>query len=182
SGWTAFHTLELALSASAWLMLALRRPVRLLAPVAQIFDQRSLEKWVTALALAIVAMILRGVSSYGEPWWTVGFSISTCLLLAGLSLASRRRGYIYLAAPILNYAATRVYFRFDLELSRFFGSDYFYSSGVVSLNAIVWALPSIAWLAIDLKLLRQNGAQSITPFHRVAARISLGLVSLTMLF
>src|SRR5262249_25772742 len=68
SGWTAFHTLELALSASAWLMLALRRPVRLLAPVAQIFDQRSLEKWVTALALAIVAMILYGVSSSGEPW------------------------------------------------------------------------------------------------------------------
>jgi hypothetical protein len=181
-GWTAFHTLGLALNVSAWLMLALRRPVRLLAPVAQIFDQRSLEKWVTALALAIVAMILRGVSSYGEPWWTVGFSISTCLLLAGLSLASRRRGYIYLAAPILNYAATRVYFWFDFELSNLFSSDYIYLPGVASLNAIVLALPAIAWLAIDLKLLRQDGAQSITPFHRVAARTSLGLVSLTMLF
>src|SRR5215813_3754097 len=181
-GWTAFHTLGLALSASAWLMLALRRPVRLLAPVAQIFDQRSLEKWVTALALAIVAIILRGVSPSGEPWWTVGFSISTCLLLTGLSLASRRRGYIYLAAPILNYAATRVYFWFDSELSHFFSSDYAQLSGLVSLNAIVLALPAIAWLAIDLKLLRQDGAQSITPFHRVAARISLGLVTLTMLF
>jgi hypothetical protein len=102
--------------------------------------------------------------------------------LAGLSLASRRRGYIYLAAPILNYAATRVYFWFDLELSNHFSSDYIYSAGVASLNAIVLALPALAWLAIDLKLLRQNSAQSITPFHRVAARISLGLVSLTMLF
>jgi len=181
-GWAASHTLGLALNASAWLMLALRRPVRMMTPVAQIVDQRSLEKWVTASALAIVAMILRGVSSSGEPWWTVGFSISTCLLLAGLSLASRRRGYIYLAAPILNYAATRVYLQFDLELSRLFSLDYIYTPGVVSLNAIVLALPSIAWLAIDLKLLRQNGAQSITPFHRVAARISLGLVSLAMLF
>jgi hypothetical protein len=181
-GWTAFHTLGLALSASAWLMLALRRPVRLLAPVAQIFDQRSLEKWITALALAIVAMILRGVFSSGEPWWTVGFSISTCLLLAGLSLASRRRGYIYLAAPILNYAATRVYFWLDSELSHIFSSDYIYLPGVVSLNAIVLALPAIAWLAIDLKLLQQNRAQSIMPFHRVAARISLGLLSLTLYF
>jgi hypothetical protein len=181
-GWTAFHTLGVALSASAWLMLALRRPVRLLAPVARIFDQRSLEKWVTALALAIVAMILQGVSSSGEPWWTVGFSISTCLLLAGLSLAGRRRGCIYLAAPILNFAATRVYFWFDLGLSQNFSSDYVYLPGVVSLNAIVLALPAIAWLAIDLKLLRQNGAQSIMPFHRVAVRISLGLVSLTMFF
>jgi hypothetical protein len=180
--WPPFHTLELALSASAWLMLALRRPVRLLAPVAQIFDQRSLEKWIMALALAIVAMILRGVSSSGEPWWTVGFSISTCLLLAGLSLASRRRGYIYLAAPILNYAATRVYFWFDLEKSNLFSLDYIYLAGVASLNAIVLALPAIAWLAIDLKLLRQNRAQSIMPFHRVAARISLGLLSLTLYF
>ncbi|HMB27661.1 MAG TPA: hypothetical protein VKS99_06115, partial [Blastocatellia bacterium] len=181
-GWTAFHTLGLALSAFAWLMLALRRPVRMLAPVARIFDQRSLEKWITALALAIVAMIFRGVSSSEEPWWTVGFSISTCLLLTGLSLASRRRGYIYLAAPILNYAATRVYFWSDLELSNHFSPDYIHLPSVVSLNAIVLALPAIAWLAIDLKLLRQDGAQSITPFHRVAARISLGLVSLTMLF
>src|SRR5262245_28902812 len=180
--WIAFHTLGMALSASAWLMLALRRPIRLLAPVAQIFDQRSLEKWITALALAIVAMILRGVFSPGEPWWTVGFSISTCLLLAGLSLASRRRGYIYLAAPILNYAATIVYFWLHLERSPLFSPDYIYLPGVVSLNAIVLALPAIAWLAIDLKLLRQNGAQSVTPFHRVAARISLGLSSLTMLF
>src|SRR5262245_23477232 len=180
--WNAFHTLGLALNASAWLMLALRRPPRLLAPVAQIVDQSSLEKWVTALACAIVAMTLRGVFSTGEPWWTVGFSISTCLLFAGLSLASRKRGYIYLAAPILNYAAMRFYFWLDLERSDLFSADYVYMAGVVSLNAIVLALPAIAWLAMDLKLLRQNRAQSITPFHRVAARISLGLLSLTLLF
>jgi len=75
-GWIAFHTLALALNASAWLMLALRRSARLLARVAHVADQRSLENWITALALAIVAMTLRGVSSPGEPWWTAGFSIS----------------------------------------------------------------------------------------------------------
>jgi hypothetical protein len=127
-------------------------------------------------------MTLRGVFSTGEPWWTVGFSISTCLLFAGLSLASRKRGYIYLAAPILNYAATRFYFWLDLERSDLFSADYVYLAGVVSLNAIVLALPAIAWLAMDLKLLRQSRAQSITPFHRVAARISLGLLSLTLVF
>jgi hypothetical protein len=183
-GWTAFHTLALSLNVAAWLMLAFRRPARLEAPVAQVGDQSDLEKWVTVLALAIIAMTLRGVFS----WWTVGFSISTCLLFAGLSLASRSRGYIYLAAPILNYAATRVYFwsgleRFDLFNTDFdYFRDYNYLPAVVSLNAIVLALPAIAWLAIDLKLLRQDGAGRVTPFHRVAARISLGLLILTLIF
>jgi hypothetical protein len=183
-GWGAFHTLALATNVAAWLMLALRRFARLEEPVARVGDQRALEKWVTALALTIVAMILRGVSSPGEPWWTVGFSISACLLFAGLSLASRRREYIYLAAPILNYAATRVYFWLDLERSDLFNADYNYMPlpDVVSLNAIVLALPAIAWLVIDLKLLRQGGARRITPFHRVAARISLGLLIPTLFF
>jgi hypothetical protein len=181
-GWTAFHTLALALNAAAWLMLALRRPVRLLAPVAKVGDQPALEKWITALAWAIVAVILRGVSSPGEPWWTVGFSISTCLLFAALSLASGRRGYIYFAAPILNYAATRVYFWLDLEPSDHFSADYIDFPGLVSLNTIILALPAIAWLAIDSKLLRQGGARRIIPFHRVAARTSLVLLSLTLFF
>ena len=126
-------------------------------------------------------MILRGVSSPGEPWWTVGFSISASLLFAGLSLVSRSRGYIYLAAPILNYAATRVYIWLDPERFNVFNT-YNYLPDLVSLNAIVLALPAIAWLAIDLNLLRQDGARRITPFHRVAARISLGLLSLTLFF
>jgi hypothetical protein len=182
-GWGAFHTLALTMNVAAWLMLALRRSTRLEEPGARVGDQRALEKWVTALALTIVAMILRGVSSPGEPWWTVGFSISASLLFAGLSLASRSRGYIYLAAPILNYAATIVYLWLDLERSNFYSNDYFIRAlpDLVSLNAIVLALPAIAWLAIDLKLLRQDGAWSVTPFHRVAARISLGLL-IPMLF
>jgi hypothetical protein len=174
-GWSAFHALALALNAAAWLMLALRGPVRLLAPVAQAVDRRSLENWITALTLVTIAMILRGVSSPGEPWWTAGFSISTCLLLAGLSLVSRSRGYIYVAALALNYAATRVYFWLDPALPN-------RAHGGLSLNVIVLALPAIVWLAIDLKFLRRDGARRITPFHRVAALISLALLSVTLFF
>jgi len=180
-GWGAFHTLASALNVAAWLMLALRRFARLEESVARVGDQRALEKWVTGLALAIFAMILRGVSSPGEPWWTLGFSISACLLFAGLSLVSRGRGYIYLAAPLLNYAATRIYIWQHPERFNIF-NIYNYLPDLVSLNAIVLALPAIAWLAIDLNLLRQDGARRITPFHRVAARTSLGLLSLTLFF
>jgi hypothetical protein len=181
-GWGAFHALAVAVNATAWLMLALRRPVRLLAPVARAADQRSLESWVTALSLATIVMTLRGVYAPGEPWWTAGFSISTCLLFAGLSLASRSRGYIYIAALCLNYAATRIYFWLDLEFSDHFIGPYKPLPGLVSLNAVVLALPAIAWLAIDLKLLRQDRARRITPFHRVAAPASLLLLSLTLFF
>src|SRR5262249_19121289 len=47
-GWRPFHTLALALNASAWLMLAFRRRAGLLAKVAQVADQRVLEHWITA--------------------------------------------------------------------------------------------------------------------------------------
>ncbi|HEY8461923.1 MAG TPA: hypothetical protein VIM99_16150, partial [Blastocatellia bacterium] len=174
-GWVAFHALALALNAAAWLMLALRRPVRLLAPIARSADRRFLEHWITALALAIIAMTLRGVSSPGEPWWTTGFSVSICLLLAGLSLASDRRGYIYVAAPVLNFAATRIYFWLDLEEADLL-------AGIVHLNAVVLALPAIVWLAIDLKMPRNDETRRIAPFHRVAAPVSLLLLSAELFY
>ena len=206
-GWVAYRALTLALNAVAWLMLAIhwialntarsrinesaapRDPLsRLIAAISRTGspagDQRPMEHWIAALAGATIVMILRGVSSPGEPWWTAGFSISICLLFGGLSVVSRGRGYLYFAAAVLNYAATRFYFR--LESSDFFGSDHIELLGMLSVNTIVLALPAMAWLAIDLNLSRRNGAQThpigITPFHRVAARISLGLLSLVLFF
>ena len=177
-GRVAYHALTLALNAAAWLMLAISRTG------SRAGDQRPMGHWIAALAGATIVMILGGVSAPGEPWWTTGLSISICLLFGGLSVVSRGRGYLYFAAAVLNYAATRFYFR--LESSGFFGSDHIELLGLLSLNAIVLALPAMAWLAIDLKLLRRNGAQTppsrITPFHRVAARISIGLLSLVLFF
>jgi hypothetical protein len=180
--WSAFHTLAISLSAAAWLMLALRRPVRLLASIAQVADKRAVEYWISVLSLAVVAMILRGAYSTGQPWWTTGLSISTCLLFTGLSLASRSRGYIYIAAMVLNYAATRIYFWLDPNPIDLFNAYYKQAPRLVALNTIVLALPAIAWLAIDLRQLRQGASRRIAPFHRVAALLSLALLSLTLVF
>ena len=62
-GWVAYWALTLALNAAAWLMLAIR------------LDQRSTETWTAVLTGVTGMMVLRGVSSPGEPWWTVGSSI-----------------------------------------------------------------------------------------------------------
>ncbi|MGH9939649.1 MAG: hypothetical protein ACREAM_25695, partial [Blastocatellia bacterium] len=204
-GWTAFYALMLMLNAAAWLMLALRWPARsavntarerqnedlvesrdprsrLAAVIAHTGNQRSLDVWITALACASVAAILPGVSSPGEPWWTAGFSISICLLFVGLSVVSRNRAYLYPAGAALNYAAARLYLRRDAGIV---GADV-YLMELSSVSAIVLALPAVAWLVIELKLLRQGGSQSsagrITPFHRVAARTSLGLLCVILLF
>jgi hypothetical protein len=174
-GWTAFHTLALSLGAAAWLMLAMRRFAGLFTWFARVDEQGYWENWIAALAWVGIAMTLRGASFSGEPWWTAGFSISTCLLFAGLSIVSRKRGYLYIAAPALNYAATRIYFRPDLEQANLL-------PGLISLNTVVLALPAIAWLAIDLKQLRPDGTGRITPFHRVAALISLLFLTLTLCF
>ncbi|HEY7184606.1 MAG TPA: hypothetical protein VIC84_24420, partial [Blastocatellia bacterium] len=181
-GWIPFHALALAMNASAWLMLAFRRRAGSSAKVAQVADQRVLERWIMALAGAVIAIMLRGVSSPGEPWWTVGFSISICLLFAGLSAATGGRRYLYFAAPALNYAATRVYFWLDLKPSHLFSADYIDFPGLVSLNAVVLALPAIAWLAVDSKLPRQEPSRRITPIHQVAALTSLVMLGVTMLF
>src|SRR5262249_44494946 len=147
------------------------------AAIAYIGAKRSTENWITALAFATVAMILRGTHSPGEPWWTAGFSISICLPLAGLSAMSRRRGYVYLAAAAINYAASRVYL---------WGNEFGQLSALLAVNTIVLALPAIAWLTMDLKLMRENAAGKVAgrvlPFHRIAARISLGLLSVILLF
>lgn len=194
-GWIAYHALMMTLNAAAWLMLAMRwralniareqqgeelrdRASRLGGLALRVGNQRSLENWIAALAWATVAMILRGASSPGEPWWAVGFSLSICLLFAGLSVASRRRGFVYLSAAALNYAATTFYFwtRPDIldSLPR-----------LLAVNTIALALPAIVWLMVELKLSGRGEDQagsSITPFHRVAVRISTGLLIVILFF
>jgi hypothetical protein len=198
--WIAYRSLMLAFNAAAWLMLALRwiaaraaqgEPRDSLAhsttAIVHLGAQSSIEKWIAALACAIALMVLRGMSSPGEPWWTAVFSLSICLLYAGLSVTSREYGYIFLANAALNLAVTRLY-AWAIERVFFFGvgrpEDKV--AGLVAVNTIAIALPAIAWLMLDLRVLRRTSAESdrnqITPFHRVAAPISLGLMSLVLLF
>ncbi len=201
-GWIAYRALMLTVNAAAWLMLAMRwfainaaqnrtneslvesgdLSTRLKAAFVQIGNQRPIEVWIAALACAIFPMILRGVSSPGEPWWTLSFSISVCLLFAGLSVVSGQRGYIYLANAALNIAATRFYFWAIPKIGLFSeGRPSDKLIGFLTVNAIALALPAIAWLALDLKVLRRRGqvkAESwIIQFHRTAALISLVLSS-----
>ncbi len=196
-GWIAYRALAIMLNAVAWLALAVRwlavnqsrgqdenlvesRDSRsgLAAAVAHIGNQRVLENSVTALALMAGMTTLRGVSSPGEPWGTAGYSISICLLFAGLSLVGRKRGYIYLAAAALNYAASRICFWMTPGTR----GETAQIPDFLAVNTVVLALPSIAWLAMDLKLLRGNAAGSVIPFHRIAARISLGLLTIILFF
>jgi hypothetical protein len=157
-GWVAYWALMLTLNAAAWLMLAIRR------------DKSSTETWTATLAAVTGMMILQGVSSPGEPWWTVSSSISICLLLAALSLICRRRGYIYFAAVAVNYATSRVFLWTEPEPPDLL-------IGFLDVNAIALALPSIAWLAMHLRQTGDGASPSrIVPFHRAAARISIGLL------
>ncbi len=189
-GWIAYRALMLVVNAAAWLMLTLRYcgtrchlvpqlSARLTAAVAHLGNQRSIENWVAVSSLAIIAMILRGVKAPGEPWWTVAFSISICLLLAGLSVVSRERGYIYLSAATLNFAATRflIWTKPSFLVWPGFIDDLL---SLLSVNTIALALPAIAHLALELKVLNRSGAGEtvslVAPFHRIAARISFGLM------
>jgi hypothetical protein len=194
-GWIAYHALMVALSVAAWLMLTIRwfalktaqgrqgeesseAPSRQASAILRIGDQRLLENWIAALACGIAAMILRGAFSPGEPWWATGFSISICLLFAGLSVASRGRGYVYPSGAALNYAATKFYFWIAPEFT-----DYL--SGFWAVNTIALALPAIVWLAFELKLSSRGAgeqpASSIISFHRAAARISVVLLIFLLL-
>jgi hypothetical protein len=122
----------------------------------------------------------RGGAS-GEPWWTIGFGISICLLFTCLSIVGLAPGYLYFAAAVLNYATTRFYFWLDRESPWRITVD-FGASGFFAVNAIALSLPAIAWLMMEIKFFRQGPSSRPTPFHKVAASISLALLSLILLF
>jgi hypothetical protein len=99
--WRAYHAMMAMVSLSAMLMLAIRwralgatlepragastassgMASRLRASVAHIGDQRSLERWVAALACAHIVMLLRGGGRPGSPGGPsgLGFRFACCL-------------------------------------------------------------------------------------------------------
>jgi hypothetical protein len=196
-GWIAYRSLMFGANSAAWLLLAIRwqrlkhtagessagsvadgETAGLEGLIERLGNQRSIENWIAGLALATIVMILRGIYSPGEMAWTQVFSISICLLFAGLTAVTRQRGFIYPAGAALNFAVTRYYFwlRPGALTRPEFETDLM---NLLAINIIALALPAIAWLALDLKLSNNGGndarAVSGAPFHRTAARISVGL-------
>jgi hypothetical protein len=128
--------------------------------------RRTVAAWVILIVAATVATALRGLAGDpNRPWWTVGAITSAGVLAAVLARWTLRGGLLYVAGVLLNLA-TSVWW--VMEWGRTSQSPVF---EFIEVNIIALALPSLAWLAMELRVLSRSSAGGKwrwRPFHRVA--------------
>src|SRR5262249_36554045 len=105
--WIAFRALMIVLTATAFLMIALRWieksgfKDRFPGWMVRIDLIPEFEIWELFLGIAAILMTLRG---FGSRWWTVGACLTISLLFSALSAVTRNRAYVYLAGLLPNLA------------------------------------------------------------------------------
>jgi hypothetical protein len=141
-------------------------------------DRRAVVRWISVLGALAAVVALRDVAGDPqEPWWSVGGTGVLALLAAALACWSLGRRYLYVAGALVNVATSLWWIEKGFRLLPSSTSSL---QDFVEVNVIGLALPCVAWLWIELRMLRPalEGARGSLPaFHRVAAVISLGLVA-----
>ncbi len=159
-GWASYHGLMIGISLGAWLILAARRFG---------FDRLRIKNgdssvaWAISLGLALLALTLRGIEAPNSIWWTVGSLANLSLLFGWLAIALKRRGYVYLSAPLCNLIASLLFARYWDVLDKL--------PEFLAINVMVMSLTSLLWLWLDLKLMRPTLDRH--PFHRQTIILTL---------
>ncbi|HMV47642.1 MAG TPA: hypothetical protein PKD31_07815, partial [Blastocatellia bacterium] len=176
-GWATYHALMIGVAASAWLMLAFRwkRPALAarFSSVKAATEDGSIV-WATILAFVQLALVLRGLEAPNDVFWTAGSGAALCLLFTGLAVTTRHRAYVYLAGLLCNLTVSRLLI---------WGDDALFSyRKVIFGNVIALCLSSLAWLKLDLAVMRRGPSLNFVPFHRIAARFAMLMMSLAAIF
>src|SRR5206468_964213 len=97
----------------------------------------------------------------GRPWWSAAGMVAAAILAVALARWTLGRGYVYAAAFLLNLATTVCWLeerpwswqRPDESLTELF-----------QVNVIALALPAVAWMFLELQVLRHRRAElSVSP-------------------
>ncbi|MGE3405438.1 MAG: hypothetical protein AB7I37_01410 [Pirellulales bacterium] len=191
--WLTYHAWLAGMVATGWLLLGLGwlarvRPAALegAAPIQRglcgfAFDRRAVTRW-TAIA-GTLGMLL----SLREPflfristaWWSALSLAALAGLAAALACWSYGRRYIYVAGGLAWMAANAWWLR---DGYRYFTTGSFNPFiNWLHWNIIALALPAAVWAVLELKVLRpalEGVRPRLFPFHRLAAGLSLVLLSL----
>lgn len=129
-------------------------------------------RWAIALGVFSVLLALRAmIGDPAAPWWSVGAALAVGLLTTAVAWWLVRPGLLYASTLLLNLAATL----FCLRTLSLLTSDPL--AMLLQVNVIVLALGALAWLVVDLAVLRPRlrGARvsGWPPVHHAAAVVSL---------
>jgi hypothetical protein len=179
--WLGYRVLLVCHVATAWLIAAAGA-----WSAREIAARRAIAN-VGMIAMAFAAgLALRLLDGFpvGIPWWTLAALASQALLAVWLSWRSIRPALLYVAAALINLAAT---IWADHALPRSGGVDQWIDTHV-NVNIIALALPVVIWLLLDRWRFAPSmpsdtsaaPAARITPIHRVATRVCLTALSLVV--
>jgi hypothetical protein len=179
--WLGYHAMLVGHAAVGWLLLVaywawsrLRHVPELASADSDEPVRRGVTLWATLACVATVVLALREVIGYPHPWWAIGAMAAISLLAAALACWAGARGFLYAAAVLVNLATTIGWIHETAPSFRDFG-EFFVE--LVQVNVIAVALPAVAWLLLELSVLRKNTADR--PWlrqvgcHRAAAAVAI---------
>lgn len=166
--WCGYHTMVVTCMVNAWLLLACGR-----------WTSRGQHSHVTLCSsltagLAVLLALRALAGDPQSPWWTVGALAGVSVLCGALACWSLRRSFMYVSSALANLAATIWWLSEHWSVS----SVGWASSLIefIEINIAALALPAVAWMLLDLRLLRPaqagTGHRGLIGLHRLAAGIS----------
>lgn len=177
SAWAAYHALMVGVAVSAGLMLMFhwkREALAVRFASVEAAAEGGSVVWATLLGFLQLTLLLRGLEAPNDVLWTAGAGAAICLLFTILAVATRHRGYLYLAGLLCNLMVSRLLI---------WGDDALFSyRKVVFGNLIALCLSSLVWLKLDLAVMRRGPSANMVPIHRVAARFAMLIMTLAAIY
>ena len=177
--WSGLHVLLGALVVIAWLLLTARNLPRkqpfsiLLSRTGLTFDDDWVwdsELFATLVGAMAVLIALRG--AFSDPrgaWSSIGALLAMSALAASLNWVTFRRGYLYAAGVLFNFAVS-------IWLLKYQSGRVTSLSAFVEGNVIALSLTGVLWLYLELRTRRaqpNSKSNSAAAFHNVAVLASL---------
>jgi len=187
TGWIGLHTLTVAVTLIAWLMLLaaelkseqpLPFPINLLRSVFEFDEKWPSRSWKFAAivgAIAVVLSIRTTDDVVMSAWWFVGPLLAITALAATLNWKTFQRRYIYAGGFLFDFA-------FILWWARIFESGPLTNDFPVA-GLMAGSLAGVLWLLLELRSQRRR-QETLFPslsFHNLAAIASLALLILLVI-
>jgi ribosomal protein L40E len=174
-----YHALLASLVVTAWLILAVGGLLMFRRPSLHQLLRTSATKWATTLGVVTVGLsVVTTGSDPTGPYWAVAAIVATAVLMSGLAIFARARGFLYAAGGLINLAVLVWW----LEFTPWHWILYIRPTSAFWLwQTIALALPVPIWMVLD-RWIRRNQSldrqKRILGFHRFASAAALTLLLL----
>lgn len=169
-----YHALLASLNTTAWSIMAVTALLMFRRPSLHNPLRTSATKWATALGILTVGLSILTIGSDPTgPYWAVAAVAATAVLMTGLALFARQRGFLYAAGGLINLAVLVWW----LSWTRWHWIAYIRpASAFWMCQTIALALPVPLWMVLDGWICRRQNPdrpKRLLGFHRFASAAAL---------